>query len=207
MTDYITDDEQVERIKKWWTDNGSSIIAGLVLGIGGLFGWQYWTDYKANQAAEASAQFTGMLNHAENQQNDEAIARGYTLIEEYGSTVYAQMARLTLARIFAETGEYDKSEQQLRMVLDARPDIAVEMIVRKRLGLVLLQQDKLEQALAVVAVEFPPHFAASFEELKGDIMAAQGNIEQAREAYQRARLAQPGAAHPEFLQQKIDDLG
>ncbi len=207
MTDYITDDEQVERIKKWWTDNGSSVIAGLVLGIGGLFGWNYWTDYKANIAANASAQFSSMLNLSENQQNDEAIELGYALVEEYGSTVYAQMARFTLARIFAETAEYDKSEQQLQMVLDSRPDKATEMIARHRLGLVLLQREKLEQAMQVLSVDFPPQFAASFEELKGDIMAAQGKTEQAREAYQRARLAQPGVAHPEFLQQKLDDLG
>ena len=207
MNDYITDDEQVERIKKWWTDNGSSVIAGLVLGIGGLFGWNYWTDYKANIAAEASAQFTSMLSLAENQQNEQAIEQGYSLLEEYGSTTYAELARLTLARIFAETAEYGKAEQQLRMVLDGRPNIAMEMITRKRLGLVLLQLGKLEQGLEVLSIEYPEQFAAAFEELKGDIMAAQGNTEQAREAYQKARLAQPGPAHPDFLQQKLDDLG
>ena len=54
MNEYVTDDEQVERIKKWWSDNGSSVVAGLVIGIGGLMGWRYWVDYKDNQAAEAS---------------------------------------------------------------------------------------------------------------------------------------------------------
>ena len=42
MNEFVTDDEQVERIKKWWADNGSSVIAGLVIGIGGLLGWRYW---------------------------------------------------------------------------------------------------------------------------------------------------------------------
>ena len=52
MNDFVTDDEQVERIKKWWSDNGSSVIAGLVIGIGGLVGWRYWVDYKINVASD-----------------------------------------------------------------------------------------------------------------------------------------------------------
>ncbi len=55
MTDYKTDDEKVEELKAWWKENGTSVVAGITLAIVGLFGWQYWKDYKANTAAEASA--------------------------------------------------------------------------------------------------------------------------------------------------------
>ena len=207
MNEYVTDEEQVERIKKWWVDNGSSVIAGLVIGIGGLLGWRYWTDYQQNIAAEASAHYSSMLDMLDSQQNDQAIDRGYTLLEEYPSTTYAELARLTLARIFAEAGEYDKAQQQLQLVMDSTPDQALEMIARKRLGLIQLQQENYQQALDLLSVDYPSQFAAAFEELKGDILAAQGKIEQAREAYQKARLAQPPVPDPAFLQQKLDDLG
>ncbi|MFO7642581.1 MAG: tetratricopeptide repeat protein, partial [Candidatus Competibacteraceae bacterium] len=36
------DDERVDDLKKWWKDNGASIIAGIVLGLIAIFGWQYW---------------------------------------------------------------------------------------------------------------------------------------------------------------------
>ncbi|MBT4452093.1 MAG: tetratricopeptide repeat protein, partial [Gammaproteobacteria bacterium] len=65
MNDFVTDDEQVERIKNWWSDNGSSVIAGLVIGIGGLMGWRYWVDYQTNVAAEASSHFANMVSSVE----------------------------------------------------------------------------------------------------------------------------------------------
>ena len=78
MNDFVTDDEQVERIKNWWSDNGSSVIAGLVIGIGGLMGWRYWVDYQTNVAAEASSHFANMVSSVESNKNDavdaEAIA-------------------------------------------------------------------------------------------------------------------------------------
>ena len=207
MNDFVTDDEQVERIKKWWSDNGNSVIAGLVIGIGGLYGWRYWVDYKANVAAEASAHFSTMVNSIESNKNDEAIDEAFKILDNYSSTAYADLARLSLAKVFVESTEYDKAAQQLQALVDSKPDTALEMLARKRLSTVLLQQGKLDQSLKTLDVEFPKQFAASFEELKGDILVAQGNASSAREAYQRARLAQPASANPQFLQQKMDDLG
>lgn len=207
MNDFVTDDEQVERIKKWWSENGSSVIAGLVIGVGGLFGWGYWTDYKANIAAEASAHFASVVSSIESNNNEQAIDEAFKILDNYSSTAYADLARLSLAKVYVETKDYEKAAQQLQSLIDAKPDISMEMLARKRLSAVLLQQGKLEQSFAVLNIDFPPQFAAAFEELKGDIHVAQGNSLQAKEAYQRARLAQPSAANPKFLQQKIDDLG
>ncbi len=207
MNDFVTDDEQVERIKKWWSDNGSSVIAGLVIGIGGLMGWRYFVDYQANVAAEASAHFANMVGSIENDKNDVAIDEAFKILDNYSSTAYADLARLSLAKVFVETKEFDKAAQQLQALIEAKPDVSLEMLTRKRLSAVLFQQGKLDQSLEVLNVDFPEQFAASFEELKGDILVAQGNASSARDAYQRARLAQPASANPQFLQQKMDDLG
>ena len=81
MNDFATDDEQVERIKNWWKDNGSSVIAGLVIGIGGLLGWRYWVDYKANVAAEASAHFATMVSSIESNKEDVAIDEAFKIFD------------------------------------------------------------------------------------------------------------------------------
>jgi predicted negative regulator of RcsB-dependent stress response len=207
MNDFVTDEEQVERIKKWWSDNGSSVIAGLVIGVGGLMGWRYWVDYQENTAAEASINFVSMVSALENKDNDSAIASADIILQDYSSTAYADLARLSLAKAFVEEKEYDKAASQLQSLLNSKPDIPLEMIARRRLAAVLYQQGKLDAALQILKVDFPKPFAAAFEELQGDILAAQGNPASARDAYQRARLAQPAVADPQFLQQKLDDLG
>ncbi len=207
MTEYLTDEEQVERIKKWWSDNGSSVIAGLVIGIGGLSGWRFWVDYRDNLAAEASAQFSEMVAALDQRQHDSAIEHANIILDEYGSTAYADLARLSLAKAYVEAGEFNQAGQQLEMIVDGNSEAAIKLIARQRLAAVLLQQRKLEQALSTVNIEYPSEFAAVFEELKGDILVAQGKNEQAIEAYQKARLAQPAVPNAQFLQQKLEDLG
>jgi predicted negative regulator of RcsB-dependent stress response len=207
MNDYVTDDEQVEKIKQWWKENGSSVIAGLVIGVGGLFGWRYWVDYRDSQAAQASEHFERMVRAIEQGQDDQAMEEARAILDQYGSTAYAAMARLSLARAHVDQGQYDQAADALQALLDERPDLAIEMLARKRLAAVRLQQQRYDDALNVLNVEFPQPYAAGFEELRGDVLAAQGDAAAAREAYQRARLAQPPSADPRLLQQKLDDLG
>ncbi len=207
MNDYVTDDEQVERIKKWWSENGSSVIFGLVIGIGGLVGWRYWVDYRNNVNAEASMHFEAMVQAVEQKQSDEARKQAELILEQYDSTAYAVLAQLTLARVQVESGEFEQAEQTLQAVLDTKPEKPIEMITRERLAAVQLQLGKLDQALATLQVDYPKQFAAIFEELKGDILAAKGDVQAAKAAYQTAKLSQPGPANPQYLQQKMDDLG
>ena len=42
MDAFETEEQQVEALKKWLNEYGMSIIIGLVLGLGGLFGYRYW---------------------------------------------------------------------------------------------------------------------------------------------------------------------
>lgn len=207
MTEYLTDEEQVERIKKWWSENGNSVIAGLIIGVGGLSGWRYWVDHKATVAAEASAHFAKMVSSLENSQNDAAIEEASIILDEYSDTVYGDLAHLSLAKAFVEAGEYGKAEQQLRLLLQSSKELTLQMVARKRLAAILMQQQKPEDALQILDVDFPPQFAAAFEELKGDILVVQGKKSDARAAYQRAQIAQPPVPDAQFLQQKLQDLG
>ena len=207
MNEFVTDDEQVERIKKWWADNGSSVIFGLVIGIGGLVGWRYWVDYRNNVNAEASMHFDSMVQAVQQRNSKTAIDEAMNIIDDYNSTAYAELARLTLARVYVDEKQFDKAAQQLQAVIDSKPEQPMEMLARERLAAVQLQMGKLDDALATLNVDYPKQFAAAFEERKGDVLAAKGDIAAAKAAYQSAKLAQPAPANPQFLQQKMDDLG
>lgn len=207
MSEYITEDEQVERIKKWWSDNGSSVIAGLVIGIAGLLGWRFWSDYQANYSAEASLHFGAVEMAMKQDDPDKAIEEAELILKEYSSSGYAAFAHLSLARAYVMQQQYDQAATTLQALLDAKPDKATELLARKRLARLLIQQNKLDQALEVVSIDYATDYAAAFEEIKGDLHAARGDIELARMAYQKARLAQPGPEDVNYLQQKLDDLG
>ena len=130
-----------------------------------------------------------------------------TLISDYSDTEYAFLARFALARSLAESGEYEQAQTQLEQIIGSVGDAPLGFLARKRLALIQLQLAQPEQALATLSVEFPPAFSAGVNELKGDIYAQQGEIDEAASAYREALSATPGPANGEFLQQKLDDLG
>ena len=40
MADHITEEEQIEALKRWWDENGKQVVLAIVLTVGGYFGWQ-----------------------------------------------------------------------------------------------------------------------------------------------------------------------
>ena len=56
-----TDDERVEDLKKWWKENGASIIVGIALGVMAIFGWRYWNSYRDAQAETASRAYDAFI--------------------------------------------------------------------------------------------------------------------------------------------------
>ena len=202
-----TDEEQVEKLKAWWKENGRSVIAGVVIGVGGLFGYRGWVDYQTQVAEEASAHFEQMVQALEAGDKEKIVGAADTLIEEYSSSQYAVMARLGLARFHVENGDYDKAGEQLQQVVGTVDNQPLGYVARKRLAAVQLQMSQADQALNTLSTDFPAEFSASVEELKGDIYAQQGKPAEAAEAYRKAQRGTPGPANSDFLQQNLDDLG
>ncbi len=201
-----TEEEQVENLKKWWRENGRSVIAGIIIGVGGLFGYRYWVDIKEAEAARASSHFAQMITALEASDSAIVSLQADTLIADYSSTEYAILARFALVRSFVENAEYGAARQQLEQIIGTAGQDPLAFLARKRLAAIQIQTESLESALATLAVDFPAAFMASVEELKGDIYAQQGKISEAADAYRKAQRGSPGPANANFLQQKLDDL-
>ena len=43
-----TEEEQVEKLKAWLKENGLSIVMGIVIGVGGIGGYNYWQHVPGN---------------------------------------------------------------------------------------------------------------------------------------------------------------
>ena len=42
MSEYLSDEEQVERLKSWWNENGTFLVVGLLVTIVAIGGWNYY---------------------------------------------------------------------------------------------------------------------------------------------------------------------
>ena len=104
MDDYLSEKEQIQAIRNWWKENGAFVIAGLVLGISGLTGWNFWQNYKLERAEAAGAVYSELVAAADRLDLDLASASLETLQSDYSSTPYLAQGRLMLEESSFEAG-------------------------------------------------------------------------------------------------------
>jgi predicted negative regulator of RcsB-dependent stress response len=202
---YETDEEKVEAIKKWWKDNGLSVVAGVVIGLGAVFGWRWWGQYEDSVAQEASAAFEELMATAEVPGGEAPQAKAGAIADAYASTAYAALAALMKARVAVEAGDTAAARLALEEAIAKAPDPALARVAALRLARVLLAESNLDEARAVLdRHEDAGPFSGDFAAVRGDIAAAAGRTAEAREAYAAALAA--GTANPELVQLKLDNL-
>jgi predicted negative regulator of RcsB-dependent stress response len=203
VSEYTTDEEKVEAIKRWWQENGKAVIAGIVLGLAGLFGWRYWVDFTATRAERASDIYLAMSRAVSQGDLEQVRAHTESLKADYARTPYASMAAMDLARIEADRGDLARAEETLRWAIAQAPSPEVAWLATVRLARVLLAMERSGEVMDLVAGDAPTGFEALVEELRGDALRQQGEHTRALEAYERAIAASAGGT--EYLQMKRDE--
>lgn len=207
MTAHYEEEAQAEQLKRWWSENWKALVAGLVLGLGAIFGWEGWQSYQLQQTAQASQQYEDLKKALMTGKSDEATQIGDALISKFPSTPYAAGASLALAADAVRTSQHDQALKRLQWVRDHAKDEGLRQIAALRSARVLWQQDKTEDALKLLDA-VAADYTELAEELRGDIQLAKGDRAAARAAYERALAATAAddlAARAQ-LQRKLDDL-
>lgn len=205
MAELTTDDEKVEAIKKWWKENGTAVIAGIVIGLVAVFGWRAWVSHKDQVGQSASLAFEQVLMAASSGQSELAVDQAQALADTHGNTVYAALAELALAKVHVEQGDLIAATEALRAAQASAPIPGLTKLAALRLARVLIAQGELDEALAAIrAADDGGAFAADFASLRGDIALAQGDVAQARTAYSSALAG--GAGLQRLIELKLQDL-
>lgn len=209
-----TEEEQVEALKKWWSENGKSLIVTLVVVLTGYFGWNGYQENQRAQGEAASSIYQQLVNKAtkplvEQTEADktelETVAA--QLKAEFPNSLYAKFAGLYLAKFAIEANNFDAAASELQSLVDKAGEGPIGYLAQVRLARVLIQQEKLDEALVLVATTPEASFAAQYEETKGDVLFAKGDHAAALTAYQAASTAATALGiNTQVLQRKIDDL-
>jgi predicted negative regulator of RcsB-dependent stress response len=204
-----TEEEQLAQIKDWWQRNGKPLVLGAVLALVLVFGWQFWQKHQITQAQNASIVYQQLLGAAlEAGEADAAeVSRlGNLLKKDFAGTHYAQYGSLFVAKVAVESGRLDEAASELRSVVDKPADKTLDELARQRLARVLAAQDKAEEAIKLLDGKVDQAFAASREELKGDLLVQLGRNDEAHAAYTKAKESLSQDAAIGGLQMKLDDL-
>lgn len=203
MDIYSTEEQQVDAIKQFWKDYGSSIVVGAVVGLGGLFGWNYYSDQQVAQAESASEAFQAVS--AGNLTDASMLSAAESFAKDHSQKGYQSLLELIVAKAAVEAGDLEKAEATLKNVVASAPDKALAMVATLRLARVQAEQGQIATAITTLEQVKDPAFVAQRDELKGDFLVRKGDDEQAKAAYQAA-VENGGVTSSPALQMKLDNL-
>ncbi len=207
MEAYRTDEEQAEHLKKWWHENGKSIIGGIVIGLTAIFGWRAWQDHLVIQGQQASDLYEQMIVDIHQEKEIDTTTIADKLNQDYKSTPYSTFSSLLQARIAVEKDDIKSAKTHLQRVLDNADNDEFKHLARLRLSRLLLVEGDKNAALSLLEKADLGKFASNYHELRGDILLQQDNLESAKNAYTQALATQNSAGgNQSFVQMKLDDL-
>ena len=207
MSENLTEEQQVEAIKNWWKENGISVVLGLLIGFGALFGWNYWKDLRDDNAAQASVVYQQLLSDIQAKKLDDAKLNSQKLLTEFEGTPYATLAAFSLARMAVEAGDMNTAKAQLQWVLDNSRQEQFLHTARLRLARVLISNNEVDVAAAVISNIKVDAYASPYAELRGDIALARGDRDTARNEYTIAlESASDDNQQRSAIQGKLDDV-
>ena len=215
---YDTDEEQIEAIKGWWNENGTSVVVGIILVLAVLFGSRYWQSSQVSLTEAASDIYTELADNIQTnidiEIDDAELSIALGLHEElknnFFSTVYSRYSALIMARIYVQRSELEDAALELQWVLDnpslgflSSVDDELSLTARSRLARVVLAQGDADGALLILDEVESGTFAGTFAEIRGDAYVELGRTEDAIEAYQTALNIGTNA---EVVELKLNDI-
>lgn len=206
--DDLSEKEQLEKFREWWSEYGAYVIGGIVIGAGLLFGISQYKSQQLDARQAASAAFEGLIEAVADGNLDEAEAIAAEIQTEYEKTTYAGQSGLAMARLYMDKNRDQDAADALRAVVDSDATDELRHVARLRLARIYLYQEKAQDVVDLLTAEDTAAFAAAYGEVLGDAYTALGQVSEAQQAYQAALLdpLSQGTVDQQLVQWKALDL-
>jgi len=207
LTEYITEQEQIELLKSWVKQYSLVILAGVLIAATAITGWRYWQQRQHRILSHASAVYDEMLTMRAQNDSSATLVQAQKLFEHYPQTTYGQMAAFMLARAAVVKQDYPEAEKQLNWIKAHSNINSMRQIARIRLARIMIAQHKPQDALDELKHVDDKNFSGLIDEVKGDAYLAMKDTTNARLSYQQALDELPNAEviRP-VLRMKYDNL-
>jgi predicted negative regulator of RcsB-dependent stress response len=199
--------ERIAELRAWWEDNRLSVFAAIAAAVLAYAGWQGWRWWSVRQAEAAAAMYKPVAEAAKSGEAKKIAEASQPLIAQHPGSFYASEAALVAAKAAFDAGQLDEARKQLEWAMNKGVE-EHRGVARTRLAGVLLEQKKYDEALRVLDGNKDPAFEAPVADLRGDIMLAQGRLDEARAAYKLAvEKAQGRSPVKNIAETKLNALG
>ncbi len=203
-----TEQEQVETLKRFWSENGKQLIVGAVVGLSIFIGYQSWSTNQQLTAEAASMEYMNMMDNLASNNLSAAAEHGSRIIGSFSDTTYAPLSALAMARIKLEQGDSVTARAHLNWSIEHSEMPEIQNLARIRLAAILLDEELPEQALTTLNKVEGEYYDSLKNEVLGDVYVALQSNGKAQQAYNDslAQLPEGGSQRSDFIQMKLDDI-
>ena len=141
--------QQWEKLVTWLKTNALSISLVIIIGGGGSLTWHWYSSAQFSARAADSLHFEQLKRlsgSAEWQQAEQILQR----LQQSSSTKYGIVASFYYAREAYHAGRAGAAMQQLQWIIDHSDDVIDLQLAADRLARLLLDQNKPDEAIALV---------------------------------------------------------
>jgi predicted negative regulator of RcsB-dependent stress response len=199
--------ERIAELKAWWEDNRWFVLGAVLAAFVALAGYRGWVYWKAREADDAAAMYRPVAEAAKAKDAKKISAAAQAVIDKHPRSYYASEAALVMAKNAFDAGNLEEARKRLEWVM---ADGVEEHrgVARVRLAAILMEQKKYDDALKVLDGNKDEAFVPLAADLRGDIMLAQGRLDEARAAYKLA-MDKSGPRNPvkSLAETKLNALG
>jgi predicted negative regulator of RcsB-dependent stress response len=208
VDDLLSEKEQIEQLRSWWSEYGNYVIGGIVIGAGLLFGINQYQANKLQAQLDASAAYESLVGYVAAGDLDDAKSKADEIATQYSGTAYVGQAGLAMARLYMDKNRDQDAAEALLTVINGKSDDELKHVARLRLARIYLYEEKAEDAVALLSGVDAGAFASAYGEVLGDAYTALGRVAEAQDEYQKV-LMDPlarGTVDPQIVQWKALDL-
>jgi predicted negative regulator of RcsB-dependent stress response len=194
------EEEQVEQIKKWWNSYGKQIIAGAVIGLAGIWGWNTYSDYQDKQSLNARSLYLSFASDSNN------LGAYDKLTTDFSSSSYTDQAILLMAKYLFDAGSYTQALGVIKPLINNSSSV-IATTAALRVASIYLQLGQHDQALLILEGQSDDGFSGLVYNLMGDIYLDLGNRTEAQKYYSLAiNNVTENSNLTQLIQIKLDDL-
>lgn len=206
--DDLSEKEQLEKFREWWSVYGAYVIGGIVIGAGLLIGISQYKAKQLEARLAASAAFETLIEAVADGDLDDAETIAADIQTEYENTTYAGQSGLAMARLYMDKNRDQDAADALLAVVESDAGDELRHVARLRLARIYLYQEKAQEVVDLLTAEDTAAFAAAYGEVLGDAYTELGQFSEAQLAYQEALLdpLSQGTVDQQLVQWKALDL-
>ncbi len=200
------DYEQEQLVKEWLKNNTLTIVLGIALGIGGLWGYGQWQNSQAEKLQAGATEYQQIAQVVELGELSEATQMVDDYEAEFGGNLFAIKARMLLAAQLVEKDQLSEAKMQYDAIIASKPDQVMAELAYLRSARLSVSLGELDQAESLLTNVQSVAYKTVVEEIKGDLFLARGDSEAAKGAYQLALNDGEGYSGRQIVEMKLANV-